>query len=166
MRVENMMSRGVTTCGPQTTLAEAGRTLRSIDAGILPVVSGGRAVGVITDRDICIALTEKDRRPSEMTVNEAMSRSVLACRPEAHVRRALAAMREKRIRRLPVIDAEGELAGILSLNDVALQADGTGVATGVSYSDVVHTLQRICEHRYPARGAPLPDVTALINALS
>ncbi len=165
MRIESLMTRGVTSCAPERTLAEAGRTLRSIDSGVLPVVSEGRVVGVITDRDICIALTENDRRPSEMTVGEAMSRSVAACRPEAHVRRALAMMREKRVRRLPVVDAEGNLSGILSLNDAIRQADAGGEATGVSHSDVVHTLQKIGERRYPASAPALPDVTELIRAL-
>ena len=165
MRIENMMSREVTTCGPRTTLAEAGRLLRSIDSGILPVVLEGRVVGVLTDRDICIALAEQDRLPSQMTAGEAMSRSVVSCRPEAHVRSALAAMREKRLRRLPVISAEGRLEGILSVNDVILHADAEGESTGVSYSDLAHTLQKICEHRYPAPPPALPDVTALVRAV-
>lgn len=165
MRVENVMTGDVESCSPETTLAEAGRTLRHIDSGILPVVAGGRTVGVITDRDICVALAEQDRLPSQMRVAEAMSRTVCSCRPEANVRAALAMMREKRLRRLPVIDAEGGLTGILSINDVILRAEETGETTGVSYADVAHTLQSICEHRYPVPAALPADVTALIQAL-
>jgi signal-transduction protein with cAMP-binding, CBS, and nucleotidyltransferase domain len=139
--------------------------MRGIDSGVLPVMQKGRAVGVITDRDICLALAERDRRPSEVTVGEAMSRGVLTCVEQDGVRETLATMRARRVRRLPVIDTAGRLCGILSINDVIRHTEQAGDGQAVSYEDTVKTLQHICEHRYPAAPAKPADVTELARFL-
>lgn len=164
MRVKSLMTSQVTSCAPETSLAEAARTMRSIDAGILPVISGGKTIGVVTDRDIAVALGEADRRPSEMKVSEAMSRTLYSCSPDTDVRRALAPMKEKRVRRLPVLDEGGQLVGIVSINDVILHSEAAGDGWAVSYDEIVNTLQHICAHRYPIPPAKPADVTELARS--
>jgi len=104
----------------------------------LPIIKDGRKViGMITDRDICMGVAMRDTNPSSVSVEEVMSGQVFSITPEDDVDQALQTMQEHRIRRLPVINQEGELEGILSMNDVVLKAP---------QSDVLKTYQAICSH--------------------
>ncbi|HTO74494.1 MAG TPA: CBS domain-containing protein [Thermoanaerobaculia bacterium] len=161
MKVKSIMARDVTFCGPETTLFEAAGMMRQIDSGILPVLREGELVGVITDRDIAVALGERDRRASEVRVDDAMSRGVYACRAEDRLSSALATMKMKRVRRLPVLDQTGRLCGILSMNDVILGCRATGDGGTELELEALETLRAVCEHRYPPRPAEGPDVTEL-----
>jgi predicted transcriptional regulator len=122
------------------------------DCGALPIVTdGGKTIGVITDRDIAIALGTRDRQAAEIPVKEVMSGELFAASPDEDIHTALKLMRKEKVHRLPVINAEGKLEGILSLNDVALQAvhpDGKKTPE-LNYEDVVSTLKAVCEHRHP-----------------
>jgi CBS domain-containing protein len=146
------MSETVKSCGPDTNMAEAAALMFESDCGTLPVVAdGGRVIGMITDRDIAIALGTKNRPASEIRVSEAMSRQVYSCGPDEEVHSALKTMRKDKVRRLPVVDGEGALRGIFSLNDVILRAEKVDAhkGAGLSYEDVVNTLKGICEHQPP-----------------
>lgn len=89
---------------------------------ILPVVDDkGEVVGVITDRDICIAAGCRRRDPATILVSEAMTTQVHSCSPEVDLCEALQLMQQKQVRRLPVIDLAGKLCGILSMDDVVLK---------------------------------------------
>jgi signal-transduction protein with cAMP-binding, CBS, and nucleotidyltransferase domain len=104
--------------------------------------------GVITDRDIWVALGTRDRVASDVTVGEVSSKPPVTCRPDDEVRVALKIMCRERIRRLPVLNRSGQLQGILSVNDLLLRAqhwDGAN-RPGVSYEDVVNTLVAIGLH--------------------
>jgi predicted transcriptional regulator len=118
----------------------------------LPIVTdGGKTIGVITDRDIAIALGTRDKQAAEIPVKEVMSGELFAASPDEDIHTALKLMRKEKVHRLPVINAEGKLEGILSLNDVALQAvhpDGKKTPE-LNYEDVVSTLKAVCEHRHP-----------------
>jgi predicted transcriptional regulator len=122
------------------------------DCGALPIVTDGRkTIGVITDRDIAIALGTRDKQAAEIPVKEVMSGELFAASPDEDIHTALKLMRKEKVHRLPVINAEGKLEGILSLNDVALQAvhpDGKKTPE-LNYEDVVSTLKAVCEHRHP-----------------
>jgi CBS domain-containing protein len=161
MKVQNIMTRDVACCAPDTTLGRAALTMREMDTGILPVLENDRIVGVITDRDIALALAERDRRPSEAQVAGAMSRGALTCRAEDGIAKALATMRSRRVRRLPVVDIFGQVVGMLSMNDVLLHTQPAGDGQAVAYEDTVETLQRISEHRYPVPAPQPDDVTEL-----
>lgn len=161
MKVKSIMTRNPKFCGPETTVSEAARMMREIDAGVLPVVREGEVVGVITDRDIAVTLGERDRRGSEVAVGDVMSRGAHVCRSEDNLSSALTTMKEKRVRRLPVLQENGALCGILSTNDVILHCDEPADGRAVAYWDALETLRSICEHRYPTRLAVPPDVTAL-----
>jgi len=149
MRAEEIMTKDVQSCRPEASLAQAAALMWDYDCGAMPVVDdSNRVMGMITDRDIAIAAATKGRSATEITVGEVMSGNVYACARDEDVKSALTTMRRERVRRLPVIGADGKLAGILSINDVVLRADvGKGrQAAEISYEDVVGTFKAVCEH--------------------
>jgi CBS domain-containing protein len=151
MKVQDAMNENVKFCQPDTNLAEATAMMWEYDCGALPVVvDGGKAIGVITDRDLAIAAGTKNRPASEIQVGEVMSRNLFAASAEDDLHTALTLMRKEKVRRLPVTNPEGVLKGILCLNDVALLAEHPDVKTAsqVTYEDVVRTLKALCEHRH------------------
>jgi CBS domain-containing protein len=118
------------------------------DCGVLPIVNAeGLVVGVVTDRDICVAAGCRNCPPASIPVTSVMTRNVHSCTPETEIRDALQIMRENRVRRLPVIDAKEKLRGILSLNDVALKVREIADPAELSAEDVETTLEAICKHR-------------------
>jgi CBS-domain-containing membrane protein len=124
------------------------------DCGIVPVLDDARRViGVITDRDICMAVATRHRRPEDLTAREVMSGKLFSVYPDDKVRTALETMRAERVRRLPVVDAERRLQGIVSINDVVLNAQPSGarMAAHPSANDVLATLQSICRHSLRAK---------------
>jgi CBS domain-containing protein len=151
MKVKDVMTKDVRTCGLDSDLSVVAGMMWMRDCGVIPVVDNGQIVGVITDRDICIAAGSKNREPSMITVSEVMARRVYSCPPDAEIREALQIMREKQVRRLPVIDAKGKLCGILSLNDVAIKARDAAKPEELSADDVEKTLEAICRRRPEAK---------------
>ena len=148
MKVKDVMTKDVRTCGLDSDLSVVAGMMWMRDCGVIPVVDNGQIVGVITDRDIA---GSKNREPSMITVSEVMARRVYSCPPDAEIREALQIMREKQVRRLPVIDAKGKLCGILSLNDVAIKARDAAKPEELSADDVEKTLEAVCRHRPDAK---------------
>lgn len=148
MKVQDIMTQDVRSCRPETNLADAAMRMWRNDCGFLPVVAENqKVVGVITDRDICMAAATKHRDPATIRVKEVTSGKVYGCSPDTDIHEALKIMREKQVRRLPIMRAEsGKLAGILSMNDVALKAQG-GARVELSAEDVENTMRAICTHR-------------------
>jgi CBS domain-containing protein len=151
MKVKDVMTKEVRTCGLDSDLSVVARAMWMRDCGVIPVIDDGLVIGVITDRDICIAAGSKNREPSKITVSEVMARKLYSCSPEADIRKALEIMRQKQVRRLPVIDATGELRGILSLNDVVIKAREINHPAELSAEDIEQTLEAICRSRYGAQ---------------
>ncbi len=144
MKVRDLMTADVTTCRPETNLAEAVRQMWEKDCGVLPVVNDeGRVTGVVTDRDICIAVATRDRSADRIAVREVVQGHPHTCLAEDDVMVALKTMKAHKVRRLPVVTADGHLRGILSLNDVVTHARAASAA------EIVSTLASICEHRRP-----------------
>ena len=154
MKIKEVMTTDAKATWITESLADAAKIMWENDCGILPIIKDGRkVVGMITDRDICIATAMKDRKPSAISVEEVMNRTVYAAQAEEDLEQALQTMREHKVRRLPVLNLEGELQGIVSMNDIVLKAKGNGKKPQIDYGDVVKTYQAICEH-------PLPMVLA------
>jgi CBS domain-containing protein len=156
MKVKDIMTVNAKACVPTNSLADAARLMWDNDCGILPVVvEGGKLVGLITDRDICMAAATKGRNLSNIAVEDVISGNVFACKPEDEIKGALSTMRENKVRRLPVVAVDGKLQGVLSMNDVVLKAEETKdkKTPELSYGDVVNTYKSICQHRLPMQQA-------------
>lgn len=128
MKVEDIMTRHVQCCGPDTNLAAAAKIMWDSDCGALPILNvQGQVMGMITDRDICMAASTKNKTPSAITVWETSSGKAFTCR----------------------LDDDGIPQGILSMNDLALAAGEhrTRSAPELSFEDVMRTLKGICAHR-------------------
>jgi CBS domain-containing protein len=122
MRIEQLMTRAPRTCRPSDRLSRAAQLMRDHDCGCVPVVADdGKVIGVLTDRDVCMA-AYRQGTPADGEVARAMSRQVHWCRPADSIEVAAHVMRSARVRRLPVIAADGGLVGIVSLDDLALAA--------------------------------------------
>jgi CBS domain-containing protein len=146
MKVKEIMTREPKVASPETTLAAAGALMLDADCGILPVVDeAGKLVGVVTDRDMYIALATRDKRASEVTVGDVMQQPVWTCGPDDDVEAALAMMKPHRVRRLPVEGFGGSVLGVVSMNDIVL---ATGSSRPVRETEVVATLQAICSHHH------------------
>jgi CBS domain-containing protein len=151
MKVKEIMTPDPKAIWLTESLADAAQLMWENDCGVLPVIKDGRkVVGLITDRDICMASAIKQANPAGISVEEVMTGQVFSVKPEDDVAQALETMQEHKIRRLPVVSAERELEGILSMNDIVLKASE---ANGLDYSDVVRTYQAICQHPLPATSA-------------
>lgn len=153
MTVQEIMAKSPKYCAPGMNLAQATESLWAAGCGALPVIGpGGRVVGIITDRDICIALGTRNLRPSEVTVAEAMSSDVAVCAPQDDIHCALDTMRSRRVRRLPVVGHDGTLKGMLCASEVLLYArHDDGTSPTLSYEHIVGALRGIyCHH---AKGA-------------
>ncbi len=153
MGVEQLMTRDPWTVTPDDTPGVAARSLRDNDIGVLVVVDparAGRAVGTITDRDVCMAAFTQGRSLGDLRVAAAMSRAVIVCRPDEPVTEATRRMREHQVRRLPVVDEGGRPVGVLSLNDLAREA--VRFCGEVAPYEVVETLAGASQPRRAAAG--------------
>jgi len=151
MKVKEIMTANPKACTLTNNLAEAASMMWENDCGILPVLAEGKVIGLVTDRDICMAAALKARQLGNIAVEDTISGRVFACQPDDDVRTALNTMKENKVRRLPVIAGDGTLAGMLSMNDIVLRAEEAKEKKmpELSYGDVVSTFKSICEHRLP-----------------
>ena len=132
MKVGDIMTEPPLTCTEGTSLAVAARLMGEADYGTLPVVDAqGAIVGIVTDRDICLALARTNRNALNIFVREVMTKPVTSALADEDVHLALGAMRDARVRRLPVRDDRGRLAGMVSIEDVVLRGlAGDGINPG------------------------------------
>jgi CBS domain-containing protein len=149
MIVRQLMKTSIRTCHADDTLATAAQAMWEHDCGCLPVVDaagGASVVGMITDRDICMCALLQGKVLSQLRVSDAMATDVVTCRPTDTLVAAEVLMREARIRRLPVVDDHGVLAGMLTLADLAREAarEQCSPHQHVTGDDVGITLASIC----------------------
>jgi CBS domain-containing protein len=147
VKVIDIMRHVVRTAHPETDLATAGRVMAEVGCGFLPVVDESEKVlGVVTDRDVCLAVTRRDQQPSEIPVREVMSGQAYVCLVDEDIMEALGRMSQYRVRRLPVVDWDRFLVGLLSLDDIVLHARAVATEgfSGPFYADVARTLAAIC----------------------
>jgi CBS domain-containing protein len=148
MQVEQIMSKDVCSCGPGLNAAGAAELMWKNNCGSLPVVQdGGHVVGIVTDRDLFLALGTANRKPGEVPVGEIMNRDLAFTTPGSDVRDALKTMAQRQLRRLPVVNQAGDLVGIVSLGDIALRAEDD-----VSM-DVLNAIRAVCDRRNRSKAA-------------
>jgi CBS domain-containing protein len=148
MTIRELQTSNVKSVSPDTDLAVAAKLMWDGDCGAIPVVSDDRkVVGMITDRDICIASATRSKSPAEIRASEVIGtgNGVHAVKPDDDVRVALRTMRKHRVRRLPVVDRDQRLTGIVSINDLAINASPS-VPDGVPAQELLETFQAICAH--------------------
>ena len=150
MKVQDVMVKNVRFCTPDTNLATVAKLFWEQGCGTLPVVENNRTIGMITDRDVSIALGTRNIRAGDTLVRDVALPKVFFCLPEDDIHSALCTMQAQQVRRLPVVDHDGALKGILTLDDIVLFA-GERPADELTYTDVVDTMRAICERPAPAR---------------
>lgn len=156
MKVSDIMVRTAVSCTAEANLGQAVELMWNRNCGILPVVNeGGKVTGVVTDRDICIALGTRNRLPGQVTVREVAGPELHFCRPEDEVHLALEKMAATKVRRLPVVNNAGKLEGILSMDDIVLHADLGNPARDPSAAGILNTLRAIYSSRTPQRARRL-----------
>jgi CBS domain-containing protein len=119
MQVKDIMTKGVEVVRPDATLQEAATKMRSLDIGPLPVCDGDKMIGMLTDRDITVRATAEGLDPKQTKVREVMSKEVIALREDQDTKEAAELMQTRQIRRVPIVNQEKRLVGILSLGDLA-----------------------------------------------
>ena len=156
MKIQDLMTQSVQTCERETNLAEVAKMMWDHDCGSIPVTTGDRKViGIITDRDVCIAVATKHRKAEDIVAGEILqdkkTKAVYTCSPGDDAAEALETMVKYRVRRLPVVDRSGCLVGIVSIDDLIISAH-EAKGKSPSYVEVIRTYQSICGHPQAAVG--------------
>ena len=135
MQVKEIMTRDVETVRRDTLLTDAAERMRTHDIGILPVWDGEQLQGIVTDRDIAVRAIVKNQQPELLRCQDVMTQNVVFCFEDQEVTEAGRIMQDHKIRRLPVINRQRHLVGIISIGDIALGTGDTKLA-GVSVQEV------------------------------
>jgi CBS domain-containing protein len=147
MRIQELMSNKVRSCSEDADLATVAKVMWDGDVGFVPVLNEQRhLVGVITDRDICIAAATRALSPASIRVRDVMSRDVSTCRETDDIRAAVEALKGRRVRRIPIVDHQNRLVGILSTNDLVARAEFRRGAD-VTAEECLEALKVISAHR-------------------
>ena len=132
MQIRELMPSGVELVDPGTTIRDAAIRLRDEDVGALPVVENDGLVGMVTDRDMVVRGVVLDQGPGNYTVREVMSEGIYYCFEDEGAERAVEVMAERKVRRLPIVNRDKRLAGVLALADLARAGVGEKALRGVS----------------------------------
>jgi len=127
MKVSECMTRDVKIARPEQTIQEAARLMREIDAGLLPVGDNDKLVGMLTDRDIAVRAVADGKAPLT-PVREVMTKDVKYVFEDEDIKNATRSMADQQVRRLPVVNRDKRLVGIISLADLAISKAGNGAA--------------------------------------
>ncbi|WP_448190308.1 CBS domain-containing protein [Azospirillum sp. sgz301742] len=144
MKIHDIMTRDVQTVSPGDTIRRAAQIMDELNVGVLPVCEGSALVGVVTDRDITVRATSAGLSPESCTVAEVMTDDPRYCYEDDPVSEVTRLMAGQQIRRVPVVDHNDALVGIVSLGDLAIDAKNTGA--------VSDALERISTPSQPDRG--------------
>lgn len=120
--IAEIMSRDVQTVAPEESLQQAAQQLREYDVGSLPVTSGTRLLGVVTDRDIAVRGVAEGLDPKQACVSDVMTQQVQSCSIDDDVEAVMQQMGDAQLRRMPVVNRNQELVGIVALADLALKS--------------------------------------------
>ena len=159
LKVRDIMTRDVKACRPDDTLDDASRIMWEHDCGSVPVIDvDSRVVGIITDRDICMAVATKHRPAGEIAVGEVISGRLHACRPDDDVQLAMEVMRSNQVRRVVVVDGEGRIQGVLALYDLLVRGlvPSETRRSKLSGTDVLEVIRTICDSSATEAAAPRP----------
>jgi CBS domain-containing protein len=152
MKVKEVMTASAVCCGPETNVGRAVELMWTRNVGMLPVVDkDGRLIGVLTDRDICVAVGTRNRLPGELTVGEIAVGKVFTCKPNDDIHEALYEMGNHQVRRLPVVNDQNVPQGVLSMDDLILHSE-VGKLRGaceLSSEEVASALKKVYRLHQP-----------------
>ncbi len=152
MKVRDIMTQTAVTCGPETDVGSAVELLWVHNYGMLPVVdANSKLIGIVTDRDICIALGTRNRLPGDIAVGEVAIAPVYTCNSDDEIHEALGTMAERQVHRLPVVDRNNVPQGVLSMDDILLHADVNKWegCCELSSEEVIRSLRRMHGQQFP-----------------
>ena len=150
MYVSEVMVGPAVCCSAKTNLGQAAEIMWRENCGLLPITNiQNKVIGVVTDRDLFIALATRNQLPGDVTVGEVTSGRLYSCKPSDDIHAALETMAKQGVRRLPVLDDAGKVTGILSADDVVTSAQ-MGDKPSLSCEDIVRTLRKIYVPHYAA----------------
>jgi CBS domain-containing protein len=118
-QIRELMTKRPRTVSPGSSVVDAARLMRDEDTGIVPITDGDRLVGVVTDRDIAIRVVAEGKDPKSATVDEIAARDLATIDPDQDLDEALRLMAKHQVRRLPVVEEDGKLVGIVAQADIA-----------------------------------------------
>jgi CBS domain-containing protein len=128
MQIREIMTRDVEVVPFDAPVREAAAKMKQLDVGVIPVCDGQKLTGVLTDRDIAVRLAAEGRNPSETRVADIMTRDLYYCFEDQEVEEAATVMEAGQIRRLPILDHDRQLVGIISLGDISVRSDEKNAA--------------------------------------
>ncbi len=164
MEVVQLMTSEVKLCKADETLNRAAQLMWERDCGFVPVIASngdGALIGVVTDRDIAMATYIQGKPPLAIPLSRVISRKPISCHVGDDIEKAEALMRKNQVRRLPVVDPDGHVVGILSLNDIIRELrreKGAGRKSELSSESLSATLGAICEPRFVCESSPTVDL--------
>lgn len=150
MRLKEIMVEDTKTCRPSQNLLDAARLMRRVNCGVVPIIDENKKVlGMLTDRDICLCAADEDRKLSAIRISEAMTPKAYSCHPNDSIDEAIEVMRQHQVRRVPIVDDDGVLKGIVTMDDIICKTANKLDTTEArrSYAEVVGALQDIHEHQ-------------------
>ncbi len=154
MKVEEIMTRDPACCTPEDDVEVAAEIMRRLDTGIVPITKElsqpSKLLGVVTDRDICLGVVAAGKERTSVRVGELMSTKLTVCRPADTAEQALARMARGKVRRLPVVNRDFEIIGVISLGDIIRHQ-------AAKHAEFCKTMAAICA---PAKGVRKPVKTA------
>ena len=123
--IKDVMTSNPCTIDAGKSVAYAAKMMKDEDVGLAPIVEGDKLVGMLTDRDIAIRVVAEGRNPEQVTVEEVASKQVVTIDPQQDLAEALRIMAKHQVRRLPVVEEDGRLVGVVAQADVAREGDDT-----------------------------------------
>lgn len=152
MKVRDVMTQPVISCTTDTNVGTAVQLMWEHNCGLLPVIGCDKKLkGVVTDRDICIAMGTRNRAAGELKVGEIATQKVYTCKPNDEIHEALDTIANNRVRRLPVVNDQGEPQGILSMDDIVTHGDlnkWEGCCE-LSAEEIIRSLKRLYGQKLP-----------------
>jgi CBS domain-containing protein len=152
MKVQDIMTQSAVCCSDDTNVGAAVELMWVHNCGMLPVVgTDQKLIGVVTDRDICIAMGTRNRLAGELTVGEIATRNVFTCKPDDEIHEALNTMADKQVRRLPVVNADSAPQGILSMDDIITHGDLNKWegSCELSSEEIIRSLKKLYGQKVP-----------------
>lgn len=125
-KCSDVMTKNPVACLPEDAVTRAAQLMKSVDVGSIPVIESkhtNKLVGIVTDRDLALRVVADDRTADSVKVGDVMTREVVTCRTDDNIEMAVEAMAQNQLRRIPVVDANQKLVGIISQADVATRVD-------------------------------------------